>query len=78
MSKKPKTTPWFSGNVKPVRDGVYERDYGGKGEPAHIVFGRFSGGLWMCGDKTAERAALEVCATSFQDEPWRGLAEKPA
>ena len=70
----PKLTPWFKGGVKPVRDGVYERDYGGR--PYFLCL--FKDGEWMCyGDDVADAISVRE-PSMFQSEPWRGLASDPS
>lgn len=69
MSKK-KLTPWFDGDVKPVRPGIYERNY-------HSAFiepkDYWDGQKWM----------LSFNGTTASDIisgirlPWRGLARRP-
>lgn len=67
-----KKTPWFKGCVKPARDGVYERNYGGK--PYFLCL--FKDGEWMCyGDDVADANTVNT-RSPFQDEPWRGLAKE--
>lgn len=68
-----KLTQWFDGNIKPVRVGVYQREYGyGK-----LFYCKFDGKNWLVCYLTIEEAdsccSLSVC----QDVPWRGLAEQP-
>ena len=64
-----KLTPWFHGSIKPVRVGVYQRDYGKHGG---IVYCYFDGILW-------HGAAAELCFVSktahslSQYMPWRGV-----
>lgn len=75
MSKKqPKLTPWFPGDVKPVRTGFYERlwscnpEWQKKYQPDY-----WSGSAWYYGggsNNHPEKARA-------QDRMWRGLAVKP-
>lgn len=81
MSKQPSTpgdrTPWFSGTVTPVREGVYQRDMSNFNRPAgrwSYWTGKFWGG-WGGDPLTAEKnKAYESCV---QDVPWRGLTKEP-
>jgi hypothetical protein len=67
MSKK-KLTPWFPDDVRPVRIGLYQRDYGGYDLSPDFWDGR----RWqLCGIDG------EPFAMSRKPLPWRGLAEKP-
>lgn len=73
---KSKLTPWFK-NQKPYRIGVYQQRSGLYRE---IGYQRWDGKLWFSWCKTPEEAAREpwpACVTC-QNDPWRGLAEKPS
>lgn len=79
MSEKdggPALTDWYPAHVKPVRDGVYERDVSG------ISAGNFSywaNGLWhgwSIWEDAAEANYLKGYVSSLQNRPWRGLAER--
>jgi len=70
-----KFTPWFPGNVKPVRVGVYQRQYNC---PPTNWFCYWDGKLWGCAEKKAKDADPAFMGKSFfPEKPWRGLAEKP-
>lgn len=72
---KSKETPWFDGNVKPVRDGVYKRRYRGGGV---VVFSKFNNGEWYVGFSNNPIYAFNSIRHSpFQFLPWRGLAQDP-
>lgn len=58
-------TPWFPADVKPVRQGVYERVIG-----AHILRNRWDGGTWV--------SSTTGLVVSQQNLPWRGLAAPPS
>lgn len=64
-----KLTPWFSGDQKPVRVGVYLRDYGDG------VFWCYWNGIdWCVGSIFADKAMFCTdCITLFQNLPWRGV-----
>mgnify|MGYP001051620624 CR=1 FL=1 len=68
MSKE--LTPWFPAEVKPVRKGFYERDYGFEQED---IADYWDGNAWWViptYDLTERIPGLPVL-------PWRGLAKKP-
>ena len=67
-----KLTPWFSGDQRPVRDGVYQRDYGNGGPPFYAKWAR---GWWWVGSPQPEFAAVEQKESIYQDVSWRGVAK---
>ena len=68
-----KKTPWFPGNVKPSRPGVYERKFGQLG----LRFSKFDGNVWLSPAPFVEMAERSTSISGYQSDPWRGLAEKP-
>ena len=73
-----KLTDWIPGNVKPVRVGVYQREYdnGGMGRPVWYCY--WNGKCWGVFHDTPEKAKdWEGVPSNAQTLPWRGLAEKP-
>jgi hypothetical protein len=64
-------TPWFDGEVHPVRIGVYERDHYG-----NLEYSYWSGGGWNFAAKTVGSALLNKVPSRFQDLPWRGLLKE--
>lgn len=67
-----KLTPWYPGDVKPVRVGVYERLYY---DGERTCFSRFDGASWRAGWAGIYRAQDDWWPrSSYQDLPWRGLA----
>jgi hypothetical protein len=73
-----KRTPWFPGDVAPVRKGVYERDYG---PTDGILYSHWSGRKWGYWGSTPYRAYANGKGdfeSVFQCMPWRGLTEKQA
>lgn len=66
-----KRTPWFPGDVKPFRVGVYERELFG------IWFSRWDGRDWRVSNSTTRGANREAAVSPLQSTPWRGLARKP-
>ena len=65
-------TDWFPGTVKPVRNGVYERDYPNSG----VVFCRFYKGAWLFAHKDSYIASRQLDQSFTQDLPWRGLTKE--
>ncbi len=79
-----KETPLFSGDIKPVRNGVYKRRCPGDLKST-IYFSRFENGEWfktipvvgfMTRKKAIEVASVSNSTSLFQDWPWCGLAEE--
>ena len=66
------TTPWYPGEVKPVRVGVYEMLFA---EPNIATFSWWDGKQWCCIDDTPAEAAQWVARSEYQNLPWRGLKE---
>lgn len=67
-----KLTPWYPGTVKPVRKGVYQRQYS-FGNPYCYWTGR----RWCMCEPNPERAACSTeIISGFDRLPWRGLTEK--
>ena len=72
---KAKLTPWFSGDVKPARIGVYERAYGN----AKRRFNFYDGHCWMFGgDSPAGADFYRSLESRAGPLPWRGLASDPS
>ena len=61
-------TPWFSGDVKPARDGVYQRQYDGQ-----IIYSKYVGGEWHVGKKDPLKAHYSINYSIFTSLLWRGL-----
>lgn len=75
MKKQPKLTPWFPGEVKPVRRGVYERFTPTESTP---TFQHWNGEFWGFRGSCIDDAAHGIDKSVFQFEhKWRGLASKP-
>jgi hypothetical protein len=68
-------TPWFPGDVKPVRPGVYMQWCGLELEVGYQYWNGEFWGFW-CSTVEAASQYKNTCA-STQDEPWRGLMEEP-
>lgn len=79
--KKPKLTPWFPADVKPVHVGAYQRRSAGeKFNYAHYEYWWWNGDFWELGGYTkAEEAAKGKTSIHTLDpfKEWRGLAKPP-
>lgn len=63
-------TPWFPVSTKPVRVGVYERQFAG----VDAFFQNWNGKFWGFYNITPRRAAAgKDSESSFQRGTWRGL-----
>jgi hypothetical protein len=68
-------TPWFPGDVKPVRPGVYMQWCGFE---LDVGYQHWNGEFWGFWCSTVEAASqYKNTRASTQDEPWRGLMEEP-
>lgn len=72
-----KYTDWFPGDVKPVMDGVYQRNFHQNTLGKCTIFSLFKNGVWHFGEQTAWMAKNSSAKSEYQAEWWRGLAEKP-
>ena len=74
MSLKSKTTDWFPSRIKPVREGVYQRE--------HLLIGKtlyahWDGKYWGRLAETPKMADYYKHRISmYQDLRWRGLVEE--
>lgn len=68
-----KLTPWFSGDVKPVRVGVYRT----KQPDGSLFFNKWDGKQWFYGYADAPRDASRYVLPARLLKCWRGLAQKP-
>ena len=69
-----KLTPWFSGTVKPVRVGAYERLY--FREQLETRYSYWNGeewSVWSILPSGAALAAEEKRISGLQNLPWRGV-----
>lgn len=69
-------TPWFPGNVKPVREGVYQRQIPLYGDAYWV----WNGARWLNGGYATPTSAKYHSGTSPSSEQcmkWRGLAADP-
>lgn len=72
MSKK-ELTPWFDGDVKPVRVGVYQRKV-----DSGFYYCHWDGSIWCFGGGPEPHYAWTYDSPAFnQSLPWRGLASRP-
>ncbi len=69
----PPVTDWFPGDVKPVRPGVYEREFAGG-----RLFARWAAGQWNQGWNSIAMAEKEHRASINLSARWRGLSANPA
>lgn len=63
--KRPKLTPWYPPEIKPVRKGCYHRKWGNN----LMLTSVWNGQSW--------RTIAGARSGWGQNLPWRGLAEKP-
>ena len=75
-------TGWINGYQKPVRDGIYERDYTSYYGEHKLGFALYKDGKWYCGyngtyEYTLRLVRNEVVVSILQDLPWRGLNFNP-
>ena len=67
-----KLTPWFPGTVKPVRVGVYERQYSLM--RSERLYCHWDGKVWSTWARTPRVALKDAFMSSmFQNLPWRGV-----
>lgn len=67
-----KKTPWFPGDVKPVRVGWYQREYTGTGDVIDTP-DWFDGEKWYLG----MRGGKSTLPAFTQGRRWRGLTKEP-
>lgn len=68
-----KKTKWFDGSVKPVRDGVYQR----QDDTGIAIYSMFANGVWHWGSLEKECATSLSFVSCTQNAKWRGLAQNP-
>jgi hypothetical protein len=69
-------TDWFHGSTKPVRKGVYQRQYPYYAKTAAIQYCYWNGKEWGLGNFTVEDAMRDAQAfipAPRQHLPWRGV-----
>lgn len=71
--REAKLTPWFPGDVKPVRRGVYQRLY-----TSGTGWAYWNGDFWgMRGVSKYFAKSMKDFYAPIQSHEWRGLAEDP-
>ena len=70
-------TPWFGGDVKPIRVGVYMSPSGFRDADGYQYWNGSYWGTWGTTIAEAFSRRREAAAAIFQDDKWRGLAVKP-
>lgn len=64
-------TKWHKGTDKPVRDGVYEREYS-----YGLTYCKFENGKWYSPSDIIEDANIEDVESEFQNNKrWRGVTK---
>ena len=72
-----KLSEWFSAEVEPSIDGVYQRDYRHPGFPEeHIVYCKFSKGEWYVYGNSPQEAEQVSCPSFNKNIYWRGISER--
>jgi hypothetical protein len=66
-----KTTKWYPGDVRPVRDGLYQRKMGDQ-----IFWSKFENGWWRSGGGRKEFAVSSQYSSPYQNLAWRGLKKE--
>lgn len=74
IKQEPELTDWISGDLKPVRPGVYQRQFQDGNKHGYSCFYR---GNWLCWEETVEDAEKNQFVSSHQNRLWRGLAKNP-
>ena len=72
-------TPWYPGDVNPVRPGLYEVNYGSHDYPS-TYYQYFDGKFWYYGHtdpKTAMNRYNTDRTPRFYLHQWRGLKHNP-
>lgn len=73
LAAKPKLTPWFSRNVKPVRAGLYETEEPG----GDRWFNLYDGEDWLFGNTDPRIPVHREVLPKRLLSKWRGLASNP-
>lgn len=70
------TTPWYPGSIKPIRPGVYQRQYT-TGKAVIERYCYWNGKFWCLSAVTPWQATqwIDYGAAARQQLPWRGLTE---
>ncbi len=69
-----KLTPWYPGDVKPVREGVYERDYINASPGKFYCYwnGKYWGSFYTVPSGAVRYRDIKSAA---QNLPWRGVVK---
>ena len=67
-----KLTAWYPGTVKPVRNGVYQRDM----PNGNIAFAYWNGMRWFSASREPILAIVNMAESLYDDLPWRGIYRK--
>ena len=74
MARKEKKTLWLSGKFRPVRVGIYERNYKIGGSGFYPRYCLWDGEHWRMWAASVEDAAGNPMLSARQNLKWRGLA----
>jgi hypothetical protein len=74
IKQEPQLTDWISGDLKPVRPGVYQRLYDKVDKDFYC---KFEDGVWYMPCTEIDSAAFETEVAVMQNLPWRGLSYNP-
>ena len=74
IKQEPQLTNWISGDLKPVRDGVYQRK---SNHVDRVIYAKFKDGYWFCWNHSPELASKSNFIAIDQHLSWRGLSSNP-
>jgi hypothetical protein len=82
IKQEPQLTDWISGDLKPVRDGVYMRDYSSHYKQHTLGYALFKNGNWSTGYEKIDSDSIFLASITndvsrAQNLPWRGLSSNP-
>lgn len=79
IKQEPELTDWISGDLKPVRDGLYERNFEDLEAHKCFYYSWFINGTWSCGGSGFDVMSINPVQSKsiYQNRPWRGLAKNP-
>jgi hypothetical protein len=70
-------SPWFPGEIYPVRNGAYQRNFGLSHADAHPRYCKFEDGEWYSFGETHRLAEASRLTVPNHWLEWRGLARNP-
>lgn len=75
---KEKLTPWFPGETKPVRPGIYMVDQSWPGQEPQRVFSYWDGAHWYPQASKPEKVMQWICygPRKIPFRQWCGILEK--